>query len=98
MALLLLFINLLVGFALLIAFLILAIPIIFLAFIFYSLASVAGFWLIAGFALILLFIAIIVVGSALATFQISAWTALFIDLVGKGAVSKIARAFSWAGK
>ncbi len=92
MALLLFFINFVVGLALLLFFLVLAVPFLFLALVFHSLASVAGFWLIAMLAFIMFFLMIVIVGAGLATFQISAWTSLFLELVKKGGLSKITRA------
>ena len=59
--------------------------------IFYKFASLLGFWLVIVFAVFLFFAAIVLVGSVLSTFQISAWTGIFIELVGKGGVSKINR-------
>jgi len=91
MAFILFFINFLVGLGIILAVLILTIPFLFLALLFYNLFSLAGFWLIAFISLIILLFIIIVSGAALATFQISAWTGLFIELVSQGGISKIMR-------
>lgn len=91
MAIILFLINLVIGLILVLVFLILAVPFTFLAMLFYKFASLLGFWLVIVFAVFLFFAAIVLVGSVLSTFQISAWTGLFIELVGKGGVSKINR-------
>ncbi len=91
MAIILFLINLAIGLILVLVFLILAVPFTFLAMLFYKFASLLGFWMVIVFAIFLFFAAIVLVGSVLSTFQISAWTGLFIELVGKGGVSKINR-------
>lgn len=94
MALLLFFINFSIGLILIFFFLILAVPLLFLAFLFKQLALLAGLWLIVVLAFIIFFVLLAVVGASLATFQISAWTNLFIELTGKGGVSKVVRIMS----
>jgi len=94
MAFVLFFINLLVGLAIVLTILILAVPFLFLALVFYYLASVAGFWIVAILALIIFLAIIVLAGAALATFQTASWTGLFIELVGKGGASKIMRVMS----
>ncbi|MFH1822940.1 MAG: hypothetical protein ABH830_04535 [Patescibacteria group bacterium] len=91
MAFVLFFINFLVGLAIVLALLILAIPFLFLALLFYNLASLAGFWIVIMLGIISLLFIIIAGGAALATFQISSWTGLFLKLVSKGGTSKILR-------
>lgn len=91
MALALFFINFLLGLAVILAVLILAVPLLFLSLIFYYLASFVGFWLIVTLSLFIFVVLIAVSGSAITTFQISAWTGLFIELVGRGGTSKIIR-------
>ncbi|MBI4812596.1 hypothetical protein HY798_04155 [Candidatus Falkowbacteria bacterium] len=91
MAFILFFINFLVGLALVLIILILAVPFLFAALMLYKLFYLTGFWAVAVLALIL-FLAIIILGGAiLATFQISSWTGLFMELVNKGGVAKIVR-------
>jgi len=91
MAFILFFINLLVGLAIILLILILAIPFLFLGFIFYYLASLFGFWTIFILALIILFLVIILGGAALAVFQISSWIGLFTELIKHGGKSKLVR-------
>lgn len=91
MAFILFFANLLVGLMLSLTILILAVPLVLLALIGLQFISVVAFWVVACFAFILVMAMIIVTGSMLSIFQISSWTGLFVELVGKGAVSKIVR-------
>ncbi len=93
MAFILFFINFLVGFCLLLLFLVLAVPFLFLALIFAQSALYFNFWVIIVLALILYLSIIILVGAGLAAFQISSWTGLFIELVSRGGMSKIVRIF-----
>lgn len=93
MAILLFFINFLTGIAVLLIFLILAVPLLFLILLFSELFVFVNFWLFIFSAVILLLIMVVFIGSMLSTFQISAWTHLFIELVGKGGVSKLVRVF-----
>ncbi len=94
MAILLFFINFLVGIAVLLAFLVLAIPLLLVMMIFSQSLAIINFWLFFMTALILLLLMIVFIGSLLSTFQISAWTHLFMELIGKGGTSKLARIFS----
>ncbi len=94
MAFILFFINFIVGLAVVLSILILAIPFLFLAFVFYYFISILFFWVIIIIALICFFMIILLGGSLLATFQISSWTSLFIELIGRGGTSKIARIMS----
>jgi hypothetical protein len=93
MALILFAINFLVGFILLWLALILAVPFLFIAAILSKIAIFVNFWSIFLFILVPVFILIILAGAILSTFQIVAWTNLFIELIGQGAVSKIVRVF-----
>lgn len=93
MAVILFFINLAVGLAIILAILILLVPFLFLAFTFYYLASLAGFWTITFFGLICLLVLIVLGGACLAVFQTAAWTGLFLELVKSGAQSKLVRVF-----
>ena len=93
MAFILFFINFFVGIFLILILLILAIPFLFILFLLIKSGLFFNFWVVAMFALVLFLIIIILVGSALSVFQISSWTGLFIELVGRGGVSKIVRLF-----
>jgi len=73
---------------------VLAVPSMFLAVLTSYAAPYTSFWLLYLFPRILYLIVIAIVGAMLATFQISAWTGLFIELIGKGATSKISRIFN----
>ena len=72
---------------------ILAIPLMLIAYIALQLASLGLFWFILFSFLILFILIVVLVGSVLTTFQIASWTGLFIELINKGAVSKIVRVF-----
>lgn len=99
MALLLFLIEFLAGIAAILAILILAIPFFFLAFLFYKMASIIGLYLIIILATIIFVGIILSTAAIMTTFQISSWTAIFIELVNKSGTSKIARlADSLAGK
>lgn len=93
MAILLFFINFLAGIALLFSFLVLAVPLLFVILIFSELTATVNFWFFIMAAIILLLLIVVFFGALLATFQISAWTHLFIELIGKGGASKIMRVF-----
>jgi hypothetical protein len=94
MAFILFFINFFVGLLLVLTILTLTIPLLFLALAAYKLTSLAGLWIVAVLALTMLLAIIILGGAMLATFQISSWTGLFIELTGKGGISKIIRLLS----
>jgi len=64
-----------------------------IAYIALQLASLGLFWFILFSFLILFILIVVLVGSVLTTFQIASWTGLFIELINKGAVSKIVRVF-----
>ncbi len=93
MALLLALINLALGLLAIFIVLVLAVPFLFLAAIFIKFGSVAGFWIVAlsGFGSFMVFL--FLAGAILATFQVSAWTGLFLELINKGGTSKIVRMF-----
>lgn len=91
MAFALFFINFFFGLAIILLILILATPLLFLALIFYYLTSFVGFWLVVVFAMLLFLAIVILSGAALTAFQVSAWTGLFVELVGRGGISKIVR-------
>jgi len=93
MALALLLINFLVSVALVLIFLLLSIPILFLAFVFARLSFIFMFWAIIFIALICFFSLIVFIGASLTTFQTAGWTSVYIQLIGKGGKSKLARMF-----
>ena len=91
MAVMLFFINLLVGLAIVLTILILAVPFLFLGLIFLYAFSSVGSWLIAILAFTSFLFIVATAGAALAVFQISAWTGLFLELDKKGGTSKLVR-------
>jgi len=91
MAVILFFINLLVGLAVVLAVLTLSIPFMFLIMAVYQVSMSAGFWLMIILAAITLLGIIVLSGAALSVFQISSWTGLFVRLTNKGGESKIIR-------
>lgn len=99
MAFILFFINFLAGLATILAVFIMAIPFLFSAVLFYKLAAAAGFWIVVTLAFILMLALVVLVGAVLAVFQISSWTALFVELISHGGVSKIVRVVNeWVDK
>lgn len=90
MAVSLFFINFLATFAIVIGVLMLVWPFILLS---YLASSVSALFLLLVqiLALITLFAFVAAAGSFLATFQISSWTGLFLELISRGGTSKIAR-------
>lgn len=93
MAFILFFINFFVGLALIMILLIFSIPFMFLAMVLIKTELYFNFWIIMMLALVVLLAIIALVGSALATFQTSAWIGLYIELIGKGGIPKIVRLF-----
>jgi len=91
MAVILFFINLLVGLAIVLAILVLAVPFLFLGLIFYYAFSLLGSWLVAILAFASFLFIVVTTGAALAVFQIASWTGLFLELDKKGGVSKLVR-------
>jgi hypothetical protein len=91
MAIILFLVNLLVGLAIVLAILVLAVPFLFLGLIFYYSFSLIGSWLIAILAFASFLFIVVAVGAALAVFQISSWTGLFLELEKKSGVSKLVR-------
>lgn len=91
MAIILFFINLLIGLAIILAILVLAVPFLFLGLIFYYSFSLIGSWLIVILAFASFLFIVITAGAALAVFQISSWTGLFLELTKNGGVSKLVR-------
>lgn len=93
MAFLLFFINLLVGLSLVVLMIILSVPFLFVMILFGKLASVFFFFVVAGFSIAAFLALVFVIGSMLAVFQVSAWTTLFMELEGRGGISKLHRFF-----
>jgi len=91
MAIVLFFINLLVGMAIVLAILVLAVPFLFLGLIFYYSFSLIGSWLIAILAFASFLFIVVTAGASLAVFQISSWTGLFLELEKKSGASKLVR-------
>jgi hypothetical protein len=94
MAFILLALNFAAGFVLLWLILILAVPFILIAAILSQIAVLANFWSILFLILVPLFLLIMLAGALISSFQISAWTAFYMELVSRGAVSKLQRIFS----
>jgi uncharacterized RDD family membrane protein YckC len=94
MAIALYLINIMVAVSLFIVFLISAIPFIFLFILIIELKLIFIFWITFFIMILFYFILLITTGSILAVFQTFSWTNLFIELTGKGAVSKITRIFN----
>lgn len=91
MAFILFFIDVLSILALGLAILILAIPYLFIAFGLSSLVSLNLFWILLILGIVLIILLVILAGSVIACFKLVAWTDLFINLTGKGGLSKIIR-------
>lgn len=94
MGFILFFINFLFGLLMVLAFLIVSIPILFIAIVFAKINFMFIFWAIMFAAVFLFFLAIIFSGAALTTFQISAWTGLFVQMIGKGMKSRVVNFFT----
>lgn len=93
MAFILFGINFLVGLSLFILFLVLAVPFLFIILAFSKIALMINFWFLlmsAGFLFVVFFG---FAGAILSVFQISSWTNLFIELEGRGGISKLVRIF-----
>lgn len=93
MAFILFFIAFVFALGLLFVFLILSIPLLFVVIVFSKLSFMINLWLIAAAALILFLLIIVLSGAILSSFQISAWTVLFLELISRGGDSKIMRLF-----
>lgn len=91
MAIILFFINLAVGLAIILAILVLAVPFLFLGLIFYYAFSLIGSWFIAILAFTSFLFIVVSAGAALAVFQVSSWTGLFLELDKKNGMSKLVR-------
>lgn len=86
-------INLLVALILIVGVMILAVPFFFVMLVFTKISLYINIWFVILIGMILFLCIIVLTGAILATFQINAWIKLFIELVGKGGVSKIVRIF-----
>jgi len=93
MAVVLFLVNLVAGVAFFIGFVLIALPFLLLALIFYTAASVTGLYIILVPAGIIFFVALIVGGSILSVFQFSAWTIMFMKLAEGKVFSKLIRIF-----
>jgi hypothetical protein len=93
MAFILFFINFFAGILLILLLMILAIPFLFIAMMLIKFGLFFNFWVLMVLAFVILLMVIFLIGSVLATFQISSWTGLFIELIGRGGVSKLVRMF-----
>jgi hypothetical protein len=91
MALILFFINILVGLVITLTILTLAVPFLFLGLIFYYSFSSFGAWLIAVLAFVVFLFIIISIGAALAVFQLVSWISLFLKIEKDRNVSKLVR-------
>ena len=91
MAIILFFINILVGLAIILAILALAVPFLFLGLIFYYSFSAAGSWLVVSLAFAGFLFIVVSGGAALSVFQITSWTSLFLELDKKRGASKLVR-------
>ena len=86
-------VGMILSFTMFIVFLILAIPFVFLFMLIIELKLIFIFWITFFIAILFYFILLITTGSMLAVFQTFSWTNLFVELIGKGATSKITRIF-----
>ena len=94
MAFILFFINFLAAVLLLLLLLVFSVPFLFIILLFAKFGLVFYTWIIIVLAIIFYLSAIVLAGSVLSAFQIFSWTGLFIELIGKGGVSKLTRLFS----
>ena len=91
MALILFVIQFLATIVLILAVLALIIPFLFFAFLVGGI-SASAFWIVMLVAMLLVLALTLLVGAAFATFQISSWTGLFLELTGKkGVLAKLIR-------
>jgi len=94
MAFILYIINIIIALLFIVVVLVFATPFALLAFLASGLSMTGMFLFIVGLGIIFFFASLIIAGSLVATFQISAWTSLYIELIGKGAKSKLVRMFT----
>jgi len=87
-------INVILVLVAMIVLLILATPFAFLAFLAAALSMSGMLWFIVAVGAMFLFSLLIFSGGVLSTFQISAWTHLYIELIGRGGKSKLVRMFT----
>jgi hypothetical protein len=97
-AFILFFISILFGLAIVMVLGILAVPLLLFGYLFQNFMPLIGFWGVAGFGLLLFSVFIVVAGSIMSTFQISSWTGIFVELVGRGAQSKLMRVVAGWGE
>lgn len=91
MALILLGLSFLLGIVISAAVLVASVPFLILGIAFYLLVGEIGLTVVITLALVLFLLAVIVVGSAFAAFQLASWTVLYMKLSDKGAISVIVR-------
>lgn len=73
--------------------LIISVPFIFVIGVLTNLALMFNSGVILSFSIITILLVTLITRSIISTFQISSWTGLFVELTGRGAVSKIVRVF-----
>ena len=87
-------INILVGLAFLVAFVLISLPLLLLSSFFVTAAGSMGGTFISVFVSAIIFVGLVLMGSALAVFQFSSWTMLFLKLTEGKVLSKLARLFA----
>jgi len=97
MAFILFFISFLAGISLLMLLLIFSVPFLFIIILFIKFSLYFYTWIIIILAVIFYLLLILLTGAILSAFQVFSWTGLFIELIGKGGVSKLTRVFSKKG-
>lgn len=93
MAFILFFITFAAGFTMLLLLLALSIPFLFLSALAFYVISVGASWVVVVLGILTGIFILAAFGSLFTAFQISAWTGLFLELVGQGGTSKLVRLF-----
>ncbi|RLC39230.1 hypothetical protein DRH27_00160 [Candidatus Falkowbacteria bacterium] len=93
MAFILFFISFLAAIALLMLLLIFSIPFLFIIILFIKFNLYFYTWAVIVLAIVFYLLVILLTGAILSAFQVFSWTGLFIELIGKGGVSKLTRMF-----
>ena len=91
MAFVLFIVNILAGAGIILLILFIAVPFIILVGVLTQMAYVLLAQIILGIGMFVLFVVLIVFGSALATFQYASWTQLFLSITKNRQLSKIMR-------
>jgi hypothetical protein len=94
MAFVLFFINFVVTIVILVTITAMAIPFALLFYVLFNSGFVFGFMVVLAIGLLFYVSMAVLGGSILSTFQISAWTGLFMELESTGGVSKLVRVFN----